>query len=208
MEIEACCNRASLALAVPVAPWRWPPARRKRACVRSHPASADGDGSRMRDHRPVAGSQRLRAGHALPRGHAAPAGRRRPALSCAVSRQVRRFHRAQDRRCRRPIPGPWFQPSLLEQAATGVPRDRGRGCASIRAIPIERLAYALALRNYALSSAVVRGTHAATDRRRRLSGPGRRRCDATRSATRSGIRRRACSMAPPTRPARARPRTA
>ncbi|MEO6519258.1 MAG: hypothetical protein ABIO17_09755 [Pseudoxanthomonas sp.] len=53
-------------------------------------------------------------------------------------------------------PGPWFQPSLLEQAATGVPGGSRPWSAFDPRDPAERLAYALALRNYAMSSAVVR----------------------------------------------------
>ena len=54
-------------------------------------------------------------------------------------------------------PGPWFQPNLLEQASTGVPSGSRPWLAFDPRDADERLAYALALRNYALSSAVVRG---------------------------------------------------
>jgi hypothetical protein len=53
--------------------------------------------------------------------------------------------------------GPWFRPNLLEQAATGVPSGSRPWSAFDPRDPDERLGYALALRNYALSSAVVRG---------------------------------------------------
>lgn len=53
--------------------------------------------------------------------------------------------------------GPWFQPNLLEQASTGVPSGSRPWLAFDPRDPDERLAYALALRNYAFSSAVVRG---------------------------------------------------
>lgn len=53
-------------------------------------------------------------------------------------------------------PGPWFQPNLLEQAATGVPGGARPWSAFDPRDPGERLGYALALRNYAMSSAVVR----------------------------------------------------
>lgn len=53
--------------------------------------------------------------------------------------------------------GPWFQPNLLEQAATGVPGgSRPWRQFDPRDSDDERLAYALALRNYAFGSAVVR----------------------------------------------------
>ncbi len=52
--------------------------------------------------------------------------------------------------------GPWFQPNLIEQAATGVPRGSRPWSAFDPRDPDQRLGYALALRNYALSSAVVR----------------------------------------------------
>lgn len=52
--------------------------------------------------------------------------------------------------------GPWFQPNLLEQAASGVPSGSRPWRAFDPRDADERLAYALALRNYALASAVVR----------------------------------------------------
>ncbi|HYM86188.1 MAG TPA: hypothetical protein VET30_05570 [Pseudoxanthomonas sp.] len=56
-----------------------------------------------------------------------------------------------------PYAGPWFQPNLLEQAATGVPSGSRPWLAFDPRDADERLAYALALRNYALGSSVVRG---------------------------------------------------
>lgn len=53
--------------------------------------------------------------------------------------------------------GPWFQPNLLEQAATGVPSGTRPWRTFDPRDPDEQLAYALALRNYALTSAVTRG---------------------------------------------------
>lgn len=53
--------------------------------------------------------------------------------------------------------GPWFQPELLEQAATGVPSGTRPWRAFDPRVPSQRLAYALALRNYAFGSKVVRG---------------------------------------------------
>lgn len=53
--------------------------------------------------------------------------------------------------------GPWFQPNLLEQASTGVPSGSRPWLAFDPRDPDERLAYALALRNYAFSSAIARG---------------------------------------------------
>ena len=53
--------------------------------------------------------------------------------------------------------GPWFQPNLLEQATSGVPSGSRPWRAFDPRDPDERLAYALALRNYAFTSAVVRG---------------------------------------------------
>ena len=53
--------------------------------------------------------------------------------------------------------GPWFRPNLLEQAVSGVPSGSRPWRAFDPRDPDERLAYALALRNYALTSAVVRG---------------------------------------------------
>ncbi|MCL1634268.1 hypothetical protein M2650_06430 [Luteimonas sp. SX5] len=52
--------------------------------------------------------------------------------------------------------GPWFQPSLLEKAATGVPSGSRPWQAFDPRDPDERLAYALALRNYALTSKVAK----------------------------------------------------
>ncbi len=52
--------------------------------------------------------------------------------------------------------GPWFQPSLLEKAATGVPSVARPWQAFDPRDPDERLAYALALRNYALTSKVAK----------------------------------------------------
>ena len=53
--------------------------------------------------------------------------------------------------------GPWFAPNLLEQASTGVPSGSRPWRAIDPRVASERLAYALALRNYAFGSAVVRG---------------------------------------------------
>lgn len=53
--------------------------------------------------------------------------------------------------------GPWFQPALLEKAATGVPSGSRPWLAFDPRDPDERLAYALALRNYAFSSKIVKG---------------------------------------------------
>lgn len=52
--------------------------------------------------------------------------------------------------------GPWFQPTLLEKAATGVPSGSRPWLAFDPRDPDERRAYALALRNYAFSSKVVK----------------------------------------------------
>lgn len=52
--------------------------------------------------------------------------------------------------------GPWFQPHLLEQAATGVPGGSRPWRAFDPRDADERLAYALALRNYAMGSSVAR----------------------------------------------------
>ena len=53
--------------------------------------------------------------------------------------------------------GPWFQPSLLEQASTGVPSgSRPWRQFDPRDSDDERLAYALALRNYAFAGAIPR----------------------------------------------------
>jgi hypothetical protein len=53
--------------------------------------------------------------------------------------------------------GPWFQPSLLEQAATGVPGgSRPWRAFNPRSSDQARMAYALALRNYAFGSDAVR----------------------------------------------------
>lgn len=50
--------------------------------------------------------------------------------------------------------GPWFQPNLIEQASTGVPSGSRPWRAFDPRDPDERLAYALALRNYAFGSAI------------------------------------------------------
>ena len=52
--------------------------------------------------------------------------------------------------------GPWFRPNLIEQAASGVPGGSRPWSAFDPRDADERLAYALALRNYALSSSVVK----------------------------------------------------
>lgn len=52
--------------------------------------------------------------------------------------------------------GPWFEPELVEKAATGVPGGSRPWKAFDPRKPDERLAFALALRNYAFSSAPVR----------------------------------------------------
>ena len=117
-----------------------------------------------------------------------------------MPRQVRRLHRAQGHAAGS-YAGPWFQPNL-HRAGRDRRAERLAAVAapSIRAIADERLAYVLALRNYAFASSAVARAHAAADRRRRLSRSGRRHRAALRSATRSGIRRRACSTAAPTSP--------
>ena len=53
--------------------------------------------------------------------------------------------------------GPWFQPNLIEKAATGVPGGSRPWLAFDPRDADERLAYALALRNYAFGSSVVHG---------------------------------------------------
>jgi hypothetical protein len=52
--------------------------------------------------------------------------------------------------------GPWFQPNLLEEASTGVPRGSRPWSAFDPRNPDERLAYVLALRNYAFASLITR----------------------------------------------------
>lgn len=52
--------------------------------------------------------------------------------------------------------GPWFQPSLLENAATGVPSGNRPWQAFDPRKPEQKLKYALALRNYALTSKVAK----------------------------------------------------
>lgn len=52
--------------------------------------------------------------------------------------------------------GPWFQPSLLERASTGVPAGSRPWKAFDPRKEAQRLGYVLALRNYAFSSDVVR----------------------------------------------------
>lgn len=53
--------------------------------------------------------------------------------------------------------GPWFRPNLLEQAATGIPSGTRPWRQFDPRDADEQLAYAMALRNYALTSAVTRG---------------------------------------------------